>query len=322
MNPTISVLVPTWQRPASLERCLRAIAVQTRQADEVIVITRESDAAARETAKGIAYRDPTRTLVLTIPEGGVIAAMQAGLDAATGTIIALTDDDAEPADDWLARLLALIDADPSVAGAGGLDRQPLEQGAATTVGRVQWFGRVIGRHHLGAGPARDVDVLKGVNCAFRAPLLRAVGFDARLRGTGAQLHWELGVCLPLRRAGWRLVYDPAVVVLHHVEARASDDELHRGRFSANAFEDGVHNEAVAIGEYLPTPVRVVWTPWAAFVGTVAAPGLFNAIRLRVQGKRWAWAAWAAARRGRALARTTRRTHPAIRRLPSAPRGRP
>lgn len=322
MSTTVSVLVPTWQRAASLARCLRALAAQTRRPDEVIVITRESDAAAREAALEIDYPGTTRSLVLTIPVGGVVAAMQAGLDAATGSIIALTDDDAEPAADWLARLASLIESDPRVAGAGGLDEQPGERGAETTVGRVQWFGRVIGRHHLGAGPPRDVDVLKGVNCAYRASLLRAVGFDPRLHGAGAQLHWELATCLPLRRAGWRLVYDPAVVVAHHVEARASADELHRGRFSAAAVEDAVHNESVALGEYLGVISRAAWVLWSAVAGTVASPGLLNAIRLRAQGKEWAWEAWGAARRGRALARRTRRAHPAGRRPPSAPRSNP
>jgi GT2 family glycosyltransferase len=174
------------------------------------------------------------------------------------------------------------------------------------VGRVQWFGRVIGRHHLGAGPPRDVDVLKGVNCAFRAPLLRAVGFDARLRGAGAQLHWELATCLPMRRAGWRLIYDPAAVVTHHVEVRASADELHRGRFSAEALEDAAHNEALAVGEHLRGARALAWRLWGAALGTVAAPGMANALRLRVQGKAWAWEAWRAAGRGRSRARETRR----------------
>lgn len=32
---------------------------------------------------------------------------------------------------------------------------------------VQWFGRVIGNHHLGTGGVREVDILKGVNMSFR-----------------------------------------------------------------------------------------------------------------------------------------------------------
>ena len=150
-----------------------------------------------------------------VPAGAnLVASMNAGLARTSGEFVALTDDDAEPRPDWLARLLPYFD-DPGVGGVGGRDDQAANPGEAADVGRVQWFGRVIGNHHLGVGPPRDVDVLKGVNCCFRGNLLRSVGFDRRLRGRGNVSHWELALCLRLRRDGWRLVYDPAIRVDHH-----------------------------------------------------------------------------------------------------------
>lgn len=303
---SVSVLLPTWRRPDSLARCLHAIASQSHAPTEIIVVTRDVDPGSRDAARRVPMPAGTRLLLPEVAVAGVVAAMQLGLGIATGDVIACTDDDAEPASDWLAGLVAHLDADHGVAGAGGLDRQPQERGAAAVVGRVQWFGRVIGRHHLGAGSARHVDVLKGVNCAYRAPLLRAVGFDARLRGAGAQVHWELGVCLPLRRAGWRLVYDPRVVVAHHVEPRHGSDQFHRGGFDAASLTDAVHNETLLVAEHLSAPTRVAFRVWAALAGTVDAPGLLNALRLRAQGHAWAWSAWRATRRGRALARATAR----------------
>lgn len=306
MTETVSVIVPTWRRPESLGRCLRALAAQQRAPDEVIVATRAEDDASRTAAREVSMPATTRLLLPEVARAGVIAAMQRGLDASSGSIVALTDDDAEPAADWLARILGHFDADPKVGGVGGLDRQPHERDAEPVVGRVQWFGRVIGRHHLGAGDARDVDLLKGVNCAFRAPLLREMGFDARLRGVGAQQHWELGVCLPLRRAGWRLVYDPAVVVEHHVEPRSGVDQFHRGTFDSDSLANAVHNETLLVLEHLSGTGRAAHRWWAGLAGTVDAPGLLNAVRLRAQGHVWAWDAWRAARRGRAMARRARR----------------
>lgn len=305
MSETLSVIVPTLARPESLARCLRALAAQERPPDEVLVVTRRDDEPSRAAARAVTLAATTRLVLPEVSASGVIVAMQAGLDSATGSVIALTDDDAEPARDWARRLLAHFAADARVGGAGGLDRQPHERGGAAIVGRVQWFGRVIGRHHLGAGEARPVDLLKGVNCAFRAPLLRAIGFDARLRGQGAQQHWELGVCLPLRRAGWTLIYDPLVHVLHHVEPRQGADQFHRGRFDAGSLTDAVHNETLLLLEHLPPVRRAAFRLWAMLAGTVDAPGLLNAVRLRAQGHAWAWDAWRAARRGRALARASK-----------------
>ncbi len=305
----VSVIVPAYQRPLALARCLRALATQERAPDEVIVVTREGDDATWTAARAVVFPPSTRVELLVVRVPGVIAAMQAGLDRATGDYIALTDDDAEPRADWIALLVRALDADATRGGVGGRDWQPFERGDAHDVGRVQWFGRVIGHHHLGAGPARDVDVLKGVNCCFRARALRAAGFDARLRGDGAQVHWELATCLPIRRAGWRLRYDPVIAVEHHVEARSGADQVHRGAFAEAPYTDAVHNEALVVGEHVRGSAHLAFVLWSALAGTTSAPGLMAALRLRAQGHAWAWEAWRAARAGRSLARATHRRAP-------------
>ncbi|MFN0099229.1 MAG: glycosyltransferase family 2 protein [Gemmatimonadaceae bacterium] len=301
---TVSVIVPAYQRPEALERCLRALARQTRRADEVVVVLRVGDDATIAAAARVASEPSTRLRLESVTTPGVVAAMQRGLDVASGEIIALTDDDAEPRADWLERLVATLQRDDRIVGAGGRDWQSLERGDASDVGRVQWFGRVIGNHHLGAGPARDVDLLKGVNCAFRAAPLRSVGFDARLLGGGAQLHWELALCLPLRRAGWRLVYDPAIAVDHHVAVRSGDDQFHRGRFAVEPFTQAVHNETLVLLAHQQGMARLAYRIWSVLIGTTANPGALAALRLRLQGHSWAADAWRAARDGRARAHAT------------------
>lgn len=109
-------------------------------------------------------------------------------------------------------------------------------------------------------------------------LLRAVGFDERLRGAGAQVYWELGVCLPLRRAGWRLVYDPAVSVDHDLAPRLDADSLHRGRFAATPMVDAVHNETVTLGSGRSWGWRLLHLAWALAIGTFDAPGALQLLR--------------------------------------------
>ncbi len=308
MTPRVSVLVPSYGRPDSLTRCLAALGAQTRAPDEVVVGVRIGDdatAAAAEAARAAGL--PVR--VAYAAAAGVVASMQAGLEAATGDIVALTDDDARPFPTWIERLLAHFQSAPDVGGVGGRDWQPYERGNAGRVGVVQWFGRVIGNHHLGAGPARDVDVLKGVNCSFRAPLLRAVGFDGRLRGTGAQLYWELGVCLPIRRAGWRLIYDPSVAVDHDVAPRLDADHLHRGIFAESPLVDAVHNETVALLEARHGAARACFLAWAFLVGTGEEPGPVQCARRLLQGDRLAIRRWRATVAGRLAGAATERGAP-------------
>jgi GT2 family glycosyltransferase len=295
--PTISVLVPSWRRPDALERCLRALAAQTAAPLEIVVGLRDGDDA---TAALIDRLAPTLGVTLrhgTTADPGVIAAMNAALALCTGEIVALTDDDTEPHPDWLARIARAF-SDSRVAGVGGRDWQPLERGDRAEVGRVQWFGRTIGNHHLGAGPARDVDVLKGANAAFRRSLLTAIGFDTRLAGSGAQMFWELAVCLPLRRAGWRLIYDPAIAVDHHIAVRHDDDQRHRGLFSAPPQIDAVHNETLLLLEHQRGISRLAFRLWAFLVGTRIEPGLAQLPRLVLAGDAHAVARWQATREGR------------------------
>jgi GT2 family glycosyltransferase len=286
------VIVPSHARAVSLERCLLALAAQSRAPDEVVVALRAEDAESVRVVRALTPAFPASLRVAFTSEPGVVAAMNVALDAcrADSDIIALTDDDTEPRVDWLARLVACF-ADLAVGGAGGRDWQPFERGDHAVVGKVQWFGRTIGNHHLGAGPARDVDVLKGANCAYRAPLLRAVRFDTRLAGQGAQLFWELALCLPIRRAGWRLVYDPAIAVEHHVEPRNDADQLHRGGFVAGPLSDATHNETLVLLEYLRGVGRASFMSWAVLVGTQHEPGLAQLPRLLLRGDANAFARW-------------------------------
>ena len=297
--PTVSVLVPSWRRPDALKRCLYALGRQTQAPFEVVVGLRANDTESTDCldALGVTLPFPIRCAVTAEP--GVIAAMNAALAECRGDIIALTDDDTEPHADWIERISMGFD-DAQIGGVGGRDWQTKERTDRSDVGRVQWFGRVIGNHHLGAGPARAVDVLKGANAAYRAPLLRAVGFDTRLLGTGAQMFWELALCLPLRRAGWTLVFDPKIAVDHHIAPRHGDDQRHRGLFAFAPQRDAVHNETLVLLEYQHGFSRLAFVAWAWLVGTRTEPGLAQLPRLLLLGDRTAIARWRATLAGRML----------------------
>jgi GT2 family glycosyltransferase len=320
VRPVVSVIVPSWRRVRSLERCVRALARQSRLPDEVVIGVRDDDAETLHAVASLSsvFPVPLRSGIATVP--GVVAAMNAALAACRGDagIIAITDDDTEPHADWLGRLVACFE-DAQVGGAGGRDWQPLERGDRRVVGKVQWFGRVVGNHHLGAGPARDVDILKGANCAYRARLLRAVAFDSRLAGSGAQQYWELALCLPLRRAGWRLVYDPAIAVQHHVEPRGDADQVHRGMFAAVPVSDAVHNHTLVMLEHLTGAARAAYLVWAVLIGTRHEPGLVQLAGLVLRRDRNAVARWTAVRTGRRRGWRSWRAGRRVATVPPAPR---
>jgi cellulose synthase/poly-beta-1,6-N-acetylglucosamine synthase-like glycosyltransferase len=296
---TISVVIPSYCRPKDLARCLDALKKQKRPADEVLVVVRDTDTETWTFVQTLNPEFlPLRTATVSV--SGVVAAMNVGMDIACGDIIAFTDDDATPHTDWLERIEAHFLSDSNIGGVGGRDwvyhGTQLEEGEREVVGQVQWFGRVIGGHHLGVGEAREVDVLKGVNMSFRRSAIGEMHFDPRMRGTGAQVHFELAFSLALKRAGWKLIYDPKVAVNHYPAQRFDEDQ--RNRFNDIALINAVHNETLVLLENLPSTRRTAFAIWATFVGTRDAPGFLQWLRFLPKEGTLAGQKLAASLRGR------------------------
>jgi GT2 family glycosyltransferase len=282
----ISVIVPTYRRAPSLRRCLEALGRQRLPAAEILVVARPEDRATHELVEQ-SFRAIARVVPVAVPPGrpGFVAALNAGIDAATGELIAFTDDDAEPHPDWIERLVSTFSSDPQIGAVGGRDwlyvGERLQDGAKTVVGRLSWFGRLTGNHHLGVGDARDVDILKGVNLTVRAGLARQIRFDTRLRGVGTEHHSELGMCFTVRRLGYRVVYDPAIAVEHHTQPRVEGQRELQGPLHAR---NAAHNETLAVMEHLPRWRQPVYIAWMTAVGTRIAPGLAQTLRFLIKSR--------------------------------------
>ena len=278
----ISVLIPTYLRPDNIEKCLNALKNQTLPADEIVVVVRDTDTKTQAFLDGYDRGDLPLVVALVTEPGG-IAAYNRGLDTVTGEVVAVTDDDTMPHPEWLRRMRAHYDRDPLVGGVRGLDIQPQKDGEPSeVVGRLQWWGRTIGKHHLGIGAAREVDFLKGANCSYRVAPLRAVGFDRRLLGTGAQVHFETIIGLAFRRAGWKLIYDPEVVLDHFPAVRFDYDQ--RAQYNPLSHYDAVHNGTLAVYEHFSPLNRVVFCLWAFGVGTKTEPALLMALYYLIRNR--------------------------------------
>ena len=293
-----SVVVTTWRRPAELLRCLEGLSSQSRLPDEVVVVARSTDAETHRALQRAQLTDlPLRLVEVTDP--GMAVSLNAGIRAAKGELVAITDDDAVPRGDWLERVELHLQADAGLGGVGGRDwvhqgSKVLDQ-RATRVGEVRWYGRVIGNHHLGSGGPREVDVLKGVNMAFRREALWGVSIGDGLRGSATQPHWEIGLCLALKRSGWRLLYDPAVAVDHYPAQRHDEDQ--RGDRSLAALGNDVYNETYVLLRWLSGGRKAASLGYGLLVGTRQAPGVVVALE-RASRRQSAPGAFAAAQRAR------------------------
>jgi glycosyltransferase involved in cell wall biosynthesis len=110
------VVIPALNDSAMLAECLRALAAQSRAADEIIVVDNGStdDTAAVARAAG--------ATVVQEPLRGIFPATAAGFDAALAggaDLIARLDADSVPPVDWIAHILREFDADPSLTALSG-----------------------------------------------------------------------------------------------------------------------------------------------------------------------------------------------------------
>jgi glycosyltransferase involved in cell wall biosynthesis len=115
--PLISVVVPTYQRPNALRRCLRALTAQElpQEQYEVIVIDDGSDPAVTMDKHQI------RRLDLTLAHQanqGPAAARNHGARLARGKWLAFTDDDCAPQPSWLCILLSRLEQNPAALVGG------------------------------------------------------------------------------------------------------------------------------------------------------------------------------------------------------------
>ena len=281
----ITVVIPTYRRPQDLARCLQALEKQTRPADEVLIVVRDTDTETQTFLEAFKPHSlPINTVKVCVP--GQVAALNAGLDTAQGEIVSITDDDAAPHSDWLERIETHFLADDRVGGVGGRDWVYLgtklcdaenHPGASQIVGKLQWFGRAIGNHHIGEGTPREVDILKGANMSFRQSAIADLRFDERLRGAGAQVHNDLAFCLAVKRLGWKLIYDPAVAVDHYLGKRLDEDQR-VFKFNGLSYANAVHNATLILLEHLNPIQRIAYILWSILVGTRQAFGLLQWLR--------------------------------------------
>ncbi|MFO7538931.1 MAG: glycosyltransferase [Chloroflexota bacterium] len=113
----VSIIIPTYNRPQALRRCLQGIAALAYDGDrfEVIVVDDGSD-RAQENLLTTLVDGPVRWLRQA--NAGPAAARNAGAAVANGRLLCFTDDDCSPHPDWLAHLWAQFEQMPAAALGG------------------------------------------------------------------------------------------------------------------------------------------------------------------------------------------------------------
>lgn len=293
----VSVVVPTHNRPALLDRCLAALAAQDYPAKryEIIVV---DDAACDETARQVARwagqcQAAVRYLPMPASGGhGPAAARNRGWRTARGAIVAFTDDDCIPDSGWLlAGEAALCEPRPgTIPGhpSGGQAADPLlVRDCALLAGG--WGRTIVPISSSPTDYERDATGLERAeaitaNVFYRREALAiAGGFDERFRSAWRE---DSDLYFTLLELGARVEPIPDALVVHPVRpARWTVclGQQRKSRYNALLYKKhpSLYRERIQ-----PAPP---WNYYAAVVsGLLAALGLARGRGLLALGAASCW----------------------------------
>lgn len=111
--PRVSIILPAYNAAATLSRAIESLQAQTFADWELIAVDDGSSDNSLEVLRAFARTEP-RLHVIACPHGGIVAALNAGIAASRGEIIARMDADDEAMPERLTEQLALLARDPEL----------------------------------------------------------------------------------------------------------------------------------------------------------------------------------------------------------------
>ena len=213
MPPDISVVVVNWNRREYLRTCLASLAAQRGVHFEVIVVDNGSSDGSAEMARA----EFGVRVIANAANLGFCAANNQAFAVAGGQFIALLNNDAEAAPDFLLNLRRAFDAAPDIGMAAAKvlvweNPERIDKAGHLIYPDGQNRGRGTGEVDRGQFDQSEECLWPdGCACMYRKAMLDAIGgFDEDFFMFADDA--ELG--LRGRIAGWRCLYMPDAVVRH------------------------------------------------------------------------------------------------------------
>jgi GT2 family glycosyltransferase len=246
----VTVVIPTYKRADILLHMLSALKRQTYRNFDLVVVVKPSGDGTEELLKQESAFLKIETVIQT--HGHIVDAYFLGIKHSTGDIVALLDDDALPAENWLEETVKIFQS-TGFSGVTGDSFPVLMKDGKMQIIEENETPSILSRHEfaLFGRPLKGLEEYK--NCIANSGLVYERGNNAywRKRGSTKALlrgpsmavsgdvlrsidlpsewilgcAWEMVLGWQLWRRGYSMIYSPNVKVYHLVHGRTSSRDF-------------------------------------------------------------------------------------------------
>jgi GT2 family glycosyltransferase len=247
-KPQVSIIIPVFNHWKYTYQCLEAILENTDGVIyEVIVVDNGSSDETIEMLKKV----ENIRILRNDSNVGFVLACNAGASKAQGDLLLFLNNDALVTKGCLKAMLSLIDSDDKIGAVGAKLIYPdgrLQEagGMIFSDGRPWNFGNGDDPEKEIYNQICEVDYCSGACFLVRKSLFDALGgFDERY---SPGFYEEADLSFAMRKIGYKVLYNPEAVVIHHGSVTAGDNAYWWGQINRKKFIEKWESELTRQGE--------------------------------------------------------------------------
>jgi GT2 family glycosyltransferase len=224
--PDVDVLIPCYDEFEITVECLVALSrARLRRKLRIIV----ADDASRDERVRLLEQVPGLTFIRHPENLNFLRSCNRAFAATDAPLMLLLNNDTQVFDDAIDRLADAIEADDRIGAAAPMFLYP--NGRLQEAGCALRFDGESAMTGVGDDPerscyayAREIDYGSGAGLMLRRDALEGALFDEQFAPAYCE---DADLCLRIRERGWRVVYEPAARVVHHLSVSAGRESRRR-----------------------------------------------------------------------------------------------
>ena len=209
-RPTVSAVIPNYQRKKDLREALQAIKAQTYPIEEIIIVDNNSTDGTREMME----EEFPEVIFIQSPHNIIIQALNIGAKTARGDIILHQDNDGVLAPDAVERMIKVFATDPSIAVVYCTN---LYYDTGELFDPVRWFSK----EERESEGVFDTPSFHGNGAMIRRDVLEEIGY---IEPEILLYQFERNISAKAIDHGYRIVYHPPAIMRHKI----SEEVRNRG----------------------------------------------------------------------------------------------